>query len=165
MHWIVKQVRLNRLSQLNSFTFATNRSCLLQEPALTIYQGDLLSESKPFKTDWYVEKLASKGRITEHTVDIYTWDPPSSHGTSYIPYNHVAPIYPDDVRVTHLVRLTADLSRLPEANKVTKKTGVDGKAYYVLKYHIKIQFLSAGIMEYSLWYKGRSYGSVSAEYI
>ena len=61
-----------------------------------------------------------------------------------------------------LVNLIADLSVIPR-NGVPTKLGADGKTHYCLDFEIKVTFFSAH-MEFSLWYEGKEYGKVKAEF-
>ena len=65
--------------------------------------------------------------------------------------------------VTELVKIDADLSRIPK-NKIPKTKGADGKVYYKLEYTIQITYLSA-YTTYELIYGGENYGLVTAEYV
>jgi hypothetical protein len=57
----------------------------------------------------------------------------------------------------------ADLSSIPTSELCIKK-GADRKDYYCIQYDIHVNFESAH-MKYSLWYKNKCCGSVSAEYL
>ena len=65
--------------------------------------------------------------------------------------------------VTELVKVEADLSRIPE-NKIPKTKGADGKTYYKIDYVIQITHRSA-YTNYELIYGGENYGLVAAEYV
>ena len=63
----------------------------------------------------------------------------------------------------HLARLTADLSCIP-VGELSRKTGKDGKEYYVVYYDIEMTYYSAHT-KYALVYKQVKYDSVTAEYV
>lgn len=65
--------------------------------------------------------------------------------------------------VVELVRVTADLRRIPTHNFPTT-FGKDGLLYYDLKFEIEITYYSA-YTKYELIYDGKNYGPVSAEYV
>jgi hypothetical protein len=67
-----------------------------------------------------------------------------------------------NVDVKRLVMLSANLSTISPISIPTKR-GKDGKDYYYLTFQIRVAFFSAHT-EYSLWYMGKCYGSVEAEY-
>jgi hypothetical protein len=58
--------------------------------------------------------------------------------------------------------LTADLSSI-STTLIPVRRGKDNLDYYYLKYKIHVAFFSART-EYSLWYLGKEYGRVKAEY-
>ena len=61
-----------------------------------------------------------------------------------------------------LVTLVANLSQVPK-KQIQKRTGADRRKYYYADYEIRARFLSAAI-EWSLWFKGKCYGTVRAKY-
>lgn len=65
--------------------------------------------------------------------------------------------------VTELVKVKADLSRIPD-KKIPKIKGADGKTYYKLDYAIQITYMSA-YTTYELIHGRVNYGSVTAEYV
>ena len=65
--------------------------------------------------------------------------------------------------MTQLVKIEADLSRIPE-KRIPKTKGADGKMYYRLDYAIRVTYLSA-YTKYELIYGGKNYGLVTAEYV
>ena len=65
--------------------------------------------------------------------------------------------------VTQLVKVEADLSRIPK-NQIPKTKGADGKMYYKVDYVIQVTYLSA-YTKYELIYGGVNYGLVTAEYV
>lgn len=67
-----------------------------------------------------------------------------------------------EVEIKRLVSMNSNLWPIP-TNLIPTERGRDGLEYYCLKYEIKINFFSAHT-EYSLWYKGKEYGNVKAEY-
>jgi hypothetical protein len=60
------------------------------------------------------------------------------------------------------VTLKSDLSVLP-LDEFPIRMGADGKDYVYFEFEIHTNFSSAHT-EYSLWYKGKQYGEVDAEY-
>ena len=65
--------------------------------------------------------------------------------------------------VTQLVKVEADLSRIPK-NKIPKIKGADGKVYYSIDYTIRVTYLSA-YTTYELICLGVNYGQITAEYV
>lgn len=65
--------------------------------------------------------------------------------------------------VTQLVKVEADLSRIP-ASKIPRTKGADGKMYYQVDYAIQITYMSA-YTSYELIYGGENYGHVISEYV
>ncbi len=65
--------------------------------------------------------------------------------------------------VTELVKVEADLSRIP-ANKIPQRMGVDGKMYYKVDYSIQVTYMSA-YTSYELIYGGVNYGHITSEYV
>lgn len=58
--------------------------------------------------------------------------------------------------------LNADLSAIALTD-IPIRVGADGKDYYILDFQIKVAFFSAH-MEFSLWYQGKQYGKVDAQF-
>ena len=58
--------------------------------------------------------------------------------------------------------MKSNLSTIPKGD-IPIETGKDGKKYYRLNYEVKIAFFSAH-MNFSLWYKGKQYGKVNAQF-
>ena len=65
--------------------------------------------------------------------------------------------------VTQLVKVEADLSRIP-IKKIPKVKGADGKMYYKLDYAIQVTYMSA-YTTYELIYDRVNYGLVTSEYV
>ena len=65
--------------------------------------------------------------------------------------------------MTQLVKVEADLSRIPE-KKIPKIRGADGKMYYKVDYAIQVTYLSA-YTRYELIYDRVNYGLVTSEYV
>ena len=65
--------------------------------------------------------------------------------------------------VTELVKVTADLSRIP-ARRIPQEEGADGEMWYKAAYHIQITYYSA-YTTYELIYGGVNYGKVASEYV
>lgn len=65
--------------------------------------------------------------------------------------------------MTQLVKVEADLSRIPE-KKIPKMKGADGKVYYKVDYAIQVTYLSAYTV-YELIYDRVNYGLVTSEYV
>lgn len=65
--------------------------------------------------------------------------------------------------MTQLVKVEADLSRIPE-KKIPKMKGADGKVYYKVDYAIQVTYLSA-YTRYELIYDHVNYGLVTSEYV
>ena len=65
--------------------------------------------------------------------------------------------------VTQLVKVEADLSRLPE-KKIPKMKGADGKVYYKVDYAIQVTYMSA-YTTYELIYGRVNYGLITSEYV
>lgn len=59
--------------------------------------------------------------------------------------------------------VSADLSRIP-LHKIPKKSGADGKVYYVIHFAVEISYYS-GYTTYELIHDGVNYGPVAAEYV
>lgn len=67
-----------------------------------------------------------------------------------------------EVEIKHLVSMTSNLGLIDPA-LIPIERGKDGLESYVLRYEIKINFFSAHT-GYSLWYEGKEYGNLKAEY-
>ena len=65
--------------------------------------------------------------------------------------------------VKQLVRLTADLSKIP-AHRLPTKMGADGRDYYDIQFEIEVTFYST-YTTYELIYDGINYGIVASEYV
>lgn len=65
--------------------------------------------------------------------------------------------------VTQLVKVEADLSRIP-ISKIPKTKGADNKMYFQVDYAIQVTYLSA-YTSYELIYGGVNYGHVNSEYV
>ena len=118
-----------------------------------IKKGTIVREY-PSKTLWYYRHFpvadGSPSKVYE-TIWMYS----DASGTK-------PPMYQTD-GVCKLVNLPADLDKIP-IKQIPISTGKDGEKYYDVKFSIKITFYS-GWTEYELIYKGKSYGSVNAEYV
>ncbi|KAI4105669.1 MAG: hypothetical protein LQ345_007215 [Seirophora villosa] len=118
-----------------------------------IRKGQTVEENKP-KQLRYQRTLSAEGP-PPHIIDIWINTCPDTD-------NLGAPKYKND-RVQSLVLVSADLSRIPLHN-IPKKSGADGKVYYVIEYAVEISYYS-GYTTYELIHDGVNYGPVAAEYV
>ena len=65
--------------------------------------------------------------------------------------------------MTELVKVTADLSRIPQ-KRIPQVEGADGQMWYKAAYQIQITYYSA-YTTYELLYGGVNYGRVASEYV
>ncbi|KAF6221406.1 hypothetical protein HO133_002261 [Letharia lupina] len=119
-----------------------------------IEKGSLVKEDRPVRLSYQRKKLVSRGSLTTISTTIYCSSDPQNSG---------APKYVEDESVTPLVKVEADLSRLP-AHQIPRKRGADGKMYYHVDYAIQVTYMSA-YTSYELICGGVNYGRVTSEYV
>ncbi|MCJ1473624.1 hypothetical protein MMC13_002275, partial [Lambiella insularis] len=112
-----------------------------------------VKEQEPTKFNYCLHQLVKDGPLKAITLTIQACTDP--HGTG-------APVYLNS-SITDLVKLTADLSCIPEKSLEQRK-GADGRPYYYADWHIEMRNYSASTL-YDLVYKGVHYASVKAEYV
>ncbi len=66
-------------------------------------------------------------------------------------------------RVTKLVTVAADLSRIP-IQRIPQQDGADRQRYWIISYAIEVTYYSA-YTKYELIHDGVNYGLVAAEYV
>ena len=132
-----------------------------------------MKEEKPIRLSYYRAKLVSEGPFKAITVSILSCSDSNYSG---------APEYGNDrkfnlrsshrswdvtnlktAEVTELVKVTADLSRIP-ARRIPQEEGDDGQMWYKVTYQIQITYYSA-YTTYELIYGGVNYGRVASEYV
>ncbi|CAD6584316.1 MAG: hypothetical protein ASARMPREDX12_001622 [Alectoria sarmentosa] len=116
-----------------------------------IKKGNPVKEDEPTEFPLYTTRRVKKGRPQDHTVVILCCTDPKDKG---------APVYRDD-GVDYLVRLTANFGSISEST-LDRRMGRDGQEWYFIAFTIRLTTLSAST-RYALCYKGKEYGSVTAE--
>ncbi|CAD6568371.1 MAG: hypothetical protein ASARMPREDX12_001385 [Alectoria sarmentosa] len=119
-----------------------------------IEKGSQVKENDPVRLNYQRTRLVSRGPPKTISTTIYCSSDPQNTG---------APKYVEDEGVTQLVKVTADLSRIP-VKKIPQTKGADGKLYYIVDYAIKVTKLSAHI-SYELLYGSVNYGHVTSQYV
>lgn len=119
-----------------------------------IEKGNLVKEDDPIRLNYRHTRLVSRGPFQTISTAIYY---------SSDPHNSGAPKYVEDEGVTQLVKVEADLSRIP-AKKIPQTKGADGKMYYTIDYAIQVTYMSA-YTSYELIYGGVNYGHIKSEYV
>ncbi|MCJ1388771.1 hypothetical protein MMC18_001621 [Xylographa bjoerkii] len=119
-----------------------------------IKKGTKVNEERPKTVSYHEMWPFASGRPSLHISQIYSCDDIS---------DQVAPLYITDSRVHELVKLTADLGRVPLDNFPVVK-GKNGKKSYEIDYDIEVKFFSASTT-YAFIHDGKQYGAVTAEYI
>lgn len=120
-----------------------------------IDKGSKIKESEPVQRRYYfdmsiTEVMQKGGKLDEVTLDLYTSDddgPPK-----YL-----------SAKCRHLVRLTADLNKIPR-DTLTLEPGSNNEMYYKIPIRIDITCHSANI-SFDLVHAEQKYGSVKAEYM
>ncbi|CAF9916781.1 MAG: hypothetical protein HETSPECPRED_003008 [Heterodermia speciosa] len=118
-----------------------------------IKKGETVEENKPKRLEYWHDPLCSTGVPSKITAPVYVHSDVHNSGAPELKTNEVV----------ELVRVTADLRRIPTHNFPTT-FGKDGLLYYDLKFEIEITYYSA-YTKYELIYDGKNYGPVSAEYV
>lgn len=119
-----------------------------------IEKGELVKEDNPVRLNYQRKRLVSRGLFTTISTTIYCSSDPQNTG---------APRFVEDETVTQLVKVEADLSRIP-ISKIPKTKGADNKMYFQVDYAIQVTYLSA-YTSYELIYGGVNYGHVNSEYV
>jgi hypothetical protein len=120
-----------------------------------IRKGDVVEENKPKPIAFEQDFLVSKARKDQlKSVPMAIWADSESP---------TAPIHRGN-SVKKLVTLNADLTHLSQDNlERTKRRLTDGKYYYVIEGSIEAIFSSA-LTKYMLFYQGKRYDTITAEY-
>lgn len=116
-------------------------------------QGKSCKEQESIVTSWERHQPVSDGPFKDFIVTLYICDDPHDFG---------APMYDDTGNgVVKLADLKADFSNIPQQASIER--GKDGQTYYGIVFEIHVNLYSAHT-EYSLWYNGKSYDTINAEY-
>ncbi|KAA6410639.1 MAG: hypothetical protein FRX48_06062 [Lasallia pustulata] len=118
-----------------------------------ISKGALVREEEPTRLNYTQKRVVFIGHPMNVKTDILVCSDPINIG---------APVY-KNLRVAHLVTLTADLSRV-SITKFPKLVGKDGLSYYNVTFQIEITHYSA-YTKYELIHNGINYGAINAEYV
>ncbi|KAI9856327.1 MAG: hypothetical protein M1813_009163 [Trichoglossum hirsutum] len=118
-----------------------------------IQKGDDVKENEPTTFSYYNVQTVSQGPPKTVYATIKCCEDP---------YNVGAPVHAD-TGVKNLVKLTADLSKIPYLS-FKQKQGTDNKMWYVVEWEIRMTCYSAET-KYSLVYNGVEYDTVTAEYV
>ncbi|KAK0737314.1 hypothetical protein B0T21DRAFT_383316 [Apiosordaria backusii] len=113
-------------------------------------RGDDLDENKSISFPFYYQQLVEKGWFSKLV------------NTIRMDRNDRAPVLDVDGKVKNLCILSADVSKIPEAERPQKK-GKDGELYYILNGDIKVTHRSAD-MEYVLYLGGKRYDDIKITY-
>lgn len=136
-------------------------------------QGSIVKEDEPVRLSYERKRLVSRGPFTTISTTIYCSSDPQNSGApkhvedgmsgvpAYTPGTDQLTLPTESV--TELVKVKADLSRIPD-KKIPKIKGADSKTYYKLDYVIQVTYMSA-YTTYELIHGGVNYGSVTAEYV
>ena len=163
MQWFIEKVHLT--------TSHANLNCLGR--ADTEWQGSQVKENDPVRLNYQRTRLVSRGPFkTISTTIYYSSDPQNTGAPKYVEDGkssisthrlYVGGLTLSTEGVTQLVKVAADLSRIP-AKKIPQTKGADGKMYYIVDYAIKVTVLSAHI-SYELLYGSVNYGHVTSQYV
>ena len=132
-----------------------------------------MKEDDPLRLSYHRTRLVSRGPFTQISTAIYySSDPQNSGAPKYVEdgkssistqASYVGGLTFHTESVTRLVRVEADLSRIP-ANTIPQKRGADGKMYYKVEYEIQVTYMSA-YTSYELIYNNTNYGLITSEYV
>ncbi|GKZ72046.1 hypothetical protein AnigIFM50267_008098 [Aspergillus niger] len=118
-----------------------------------VSKGDDIEEAKAIETKWSRHKLVKDGTFDSIRVNLYRLD---------TPMGEKPPLY-FNRHVKQHAKLNPILSQI-EKNRIPTCHGADNELYYTIGFQIHAVYYSAHC-EYMLWYEGRNYGSVKAEYV
>ncbi|KAI1128576.1 actin-like ATPase domain-containing protein [Nemania abortiva] len=119
-------------------------------------KGAKIKESEPASFKYYYdmsERDANQqdGKLDLVTLTVFTCD------------EEAQPKYPDTRKCSQLVKLTADLNKIPR-EAMRKEKGADNQWYYKIPFQIEMTCHSADI-SFDLIHEGTKYGSVKAVYM
>jgi hypothetical protein len=126
---------------VNFFIMLAEFLLYITDKCRSIGQGDDVREDTPFKFKYFFHELVSRGRPKEHDTLIYC------DRTSR------APVLYRDEQVVELVKLTADISAIPEWS-IPKIKGADGEMYYRFDFTIDVTYQSAST-KYEFVHQGK----------
>ncbi|RAH52240.1 hypothetical protein BO85DRAFT_464003 [Aspergillus piperis CBS 112811] len=118
-----------------------------------VRKGDDMEEAKAIKTKWTKRRRIKDGPFSSISVSLYKVD---------TALGEKPPLY-FNRRVNQHATLNPSLGVI-EKERIPIERGADNKLYYVVQYEIHAVYYSAHYV-YTLWYEGRNYGSVKADYI
>lgn len=128
-----------------------------------------MKEDSPNRLNYFFEENVHKGHPREASVEILVCGDPGNEGAPlYAGRKYVRIKNRDSVDfrtegVTELVKLTADLRRVP-LPLFPIRTGRDDEQYYIVDCQVEITYLSA-YTKYELIHNDVNYGAVAAEYV
>ena len=132
-----------------------------------------MKEDTPIRFKYYRTQHTILGPIRMHVTSIMVCSDPDNTGAPTYEWdgkfvttnNYVNLLLTDLIKagVTELVKLRADLSRIPQ-HIVPKVRGADGHVYFMLNFEIEVTLYSA-YTKYELVHNGMNYGQVVAEYV
>jgi hypothetical protein len=128
-----------------------------------------VKEDSPNRLHYFFEKIVHEGHPRKVSVEILVCSDPGNEGAplyagrKYVRIRNRNSVDFRTEGVTELVKLTADLSRVP-LPLFPIRTGKDDEQYYILNFQVEITYLSA-YTKYELIHNDVNYGAVAAEYV
>lgn len=128
-----------------------------------------MKESQPIKTSWSQRQRVRDGEFDSLGLTIFELDTPVGEPAPlYFNRSKYSMMWTNKALtiLTQGMKRHADLH--PPLNAIDKlliptRTGEDGKRYYQVEYETHATYFSARC-EYTLWFRGKNYGSVEVEY-
>lgn len=128
-----------------------------------------MEEDSPNRLDYCFHRIVHEGHPRKASVKLLVCSDPGNEGAplyagrKYVRIRNRNSVDFRTEGVTELVKLTADLSRVPLSLFPTH-TGRDDEQYYFVHFQVEITYLSA-YTKYELIHNDVNYGAVAAEYV
>lgn len=128
-----------------------------------------MEEDSPNRLQYFCQIAVHEGHPRKASIEILVCSDPGNEGAplyagrKYVRIRNRNSVDFRTEGVTELVKLTADLSRVP-LPLFPIRTGRDDEQYYILNFQVEITYLSA-YTKYELIHNDVNYGAVAAEYV